>query len=1198
MSAVIPGADGKTSVDLQVPDNGYVSYLWKKSGSDSVVGTQRILTVNQPGYYIVSVTEKYGCSSNFSPAFHVVNAKGSNGPDAANNLSATAISNTSIALDWSNNPTPVFNETAFEIYRSTVSGGPYSFAGQVPADTLSYIDNNLQPNVKYFYKIRAVNDNAAAALSAEANAITQSDKTPPTAPANLRVVTSNNTSVTLAWDSSTDNVGVSRYEIFVNGVKSYSTNQTTFVVGSLQSSQQYAFYVKAKDISGNYSVQSNQVSAATILQGLHYKYYEGSWSVLPNFNTLTPVKQGTTKNVDISVRNRDDQFAFLWEGYIRVPVTGSYTFETNSDDGSALWIGTYDYSTAPLVNNDGLHSAQYAGGTITLNAGVYPIAIAFFEQGGDQSMSIYWTSKAAFGNTTRRVIADSYFNDTYTPAGTVPVKPGSVTATALSYNSIKVNWTDKSTNETAFEIYRATSINGSYAIIGSANANTTMFTDSSLSPATTYYYKIQAVNQYGGSGLTSGDTVITGGLNYNYYIGTWSSTPNFATLTPTTTGTVSTFTLTGASGNGYGFLFAGNINIPTAGTYTFYTKSNSGSNLYIGGYTSSNIVVTNSFSLTAQERSGTKTLAAGTYPIYVSYYYNKSGFNFGSASLTVSYQGPGISKQVIPAGALIQQTILPIPSATTLALPAAPAKPTSVSATALSSSSIRLNWTDAANNEIEYDVYRSIGDTTKFKQIATLSANANTFTDSVLYAHITYYYKIKVAGVGGTANYSSIVSAKTFNNAPVLISIADRSARYDISTNIIVSANDADGDALSFAAQNLPAFASLVNNGDRTASLVVNPSAANQGVYNIKLLVNDGNGGGDTTAFNLTVNNNYDPVANTISDYSINEGEAITIPLSATDANSSDVLSWSVSNLPNTFSILPDSNGNASLYIKPGFTAAGVYTVTATVSDGNGGSASKQFTLTVNDKDPNTNLFIRFMDQDQVGSPWNSVTGVTTNNLKDATNSNTGIGLQFQDPWWAAWHEGPVTGNNSGVYPDAVLQDYYYFGIFGGPETPSVKVTGLDTSSVYNFTFYGGSVWSGAADNGTTTYTIGEQTVSLAVQNNTQNTVSINKVKPNADGTITFTMGKGANTGAGYLNALVISSLYDDGTAPAAPNALTAQNATRGVLLSWNDIAYNETGYEVYRAGDAGTFNLIGTTSADAKNFTDTTVSGTTKIPV
>jgi hypothetical protein len=86
------------------------------------------------------------------------------------------------------------------------------------------------------------------------------------------------------------------------------------------------------------------------------------------------------------------------------------------------------------------------------------------------------------------------------------------------------------------------------------------------------------------------------------------------------------------------------------------------------------------------------------------------------------------------------------------------------------------------------------------------------------------------------------------------------------------------------------------------------------------------------------------------------------------------------------------------------------------------------------------------------------------------------------------------------------------------------------------------------------------------VQDNTQNTVSINALQPDANGNITFTMAKGANTSVGYLNALVINSVLDDGTMPLVPTSLIAESIGNGVKLSWNDASYNENNFQVYRS--------------------------------
>ncbi|MBC8034034.1 MAG: fibronectin type III domain-containing protein, partial [Chitinophagaceae bacterium] len=242
-------------------------------------------------------------------------------------------------------------------------------------------------------------------------------------------------------------------------------------------------------------------------------------------------------------------------------------------------------------------------------------------------------------------------------------------------------------------------------------------------------------------------------------------------------------------------------------------------------------------------------------------------------------------------------------------------------------------------------------------------------------------------------------------------------------------------------------------------------------------------------------------------------------------------------------------------------------------------------------------IFARVKYANNIGAPWNTLNGVTSTNLKDEFNNTTPIGINFSPNWWLPYNAGPTTGNNSGVYPDAVLNDFWYFGYYGGPETANVSVTGLNPAGKYNLTFYAGSVFGSVSDNGTTNYTVGNKTVSLYVQNNTRNTVSINDLVPDANGTITVNMSKAANTPIGYLNALVITSLYSDGTAPAAPKTLAALNVPgEGVKLTWADAAYNEGGYEVYRStNSAGSFSLLNTTSSGATAYTDATVSGATQ---
>ena len=59
---------------------------------------------------------------------------------------------------------------------------------------------------------------------------------------------------------------------------------------------------------------------------------------------------------------------------------------------------------------------------------------------------------------------------------------------------MRLTWTDRSATETGFRIERSPLTNTNFTEIATVGANTTSFTDSGLSRATTYYYRVRAYN--------------------------------------------------------------------------------------------------------------------------------------------------------------------------------------------------------------------------------------------------------------------------------------------------------------------------------------------------------------------------------------------------------------------------------------------------------------------------------------------------------------------------------------------------------------------------------------------------------------------------------------------------------------------------------------------------------------------------------
>ena len=119
-----------------------------------------------------------------------------------------------------------------------------------------------------------------------------------------------------------------------------------------------------------------------VASGLNCEYYEESLTALPDFSKLKPKKTVIVPLPDLSRRAREENFAFTYTGYIRIPKSGVYSFSLRSDDGSRLMIGGQK-----VVDNDGLHSSEdEQEGSIALEAGLHRFLLQHFQREGDKSL--------------------------------------------------------------------------------------------------------------------------------------------------------------------------------------------------------------------------------------------------------------------------------------------------------------------------------------------------------------------------------------------------------------------------------------------------------------------------------------------------------------------------------------------------------------------------------------------------------------------------------------------------------------------------------------------------------------------------------------------------------------------------------------------------------------------------------------------
>ncbi|MBM7770186.1 chitodextrinase [Actinokineospora baliensis] len=228
----------------------------------SVTGTSATidgLTADTEYSFTVRAKDAAG---NTSPASAALTVRTQSTPDttaptAPSNLRSTSTTATSISLTWAP-ATDNVGVTAYEVFEGTTTVATTS-------DTTTTI-TGLTPNTEHTYTVRA-KDSAGniSPASAPLNVRTQPapDTTAPTAPSNLRSTGTTPTSITLAWDPATDNVGVTGYQVFEGSTPIATTTDTTTTITGLTPDTEHTYTVKAKDAAGNTSPASAPLKART-----------------------------------------------------------------------------------------------------------------------------------------------------------------------------------------------------------------------------------------------------------------------------------------------------------------------------------------------------------------------------------------------------------------------------------------------------------------------------------------------------------------------------------------------------------------------------------------------------------------------------------------------------------------------------------------------------------------------------------------------------------------------------------------------------------------------------------------------------------------------------------------------------------------------------------------------------------------------
>ncbi len=622
-------------------------------------------------------------------------------PSAVANLAATAASSTQIRLTWtapSDGGSPI---TGYTLQRKSGSGSYTNVSTTISATATSYLDTGLTPGTTYTYQISARNSEGAGAWSSnEPSATTNSAA--PAAVADLSAATASSTAISLSWTApNAHGEAISGYRLerkagsdsFALVSSSIAGGATTYTDTGLTPATTYTYRIRAANSEGN-GAWSNEPSATTA-------------NAAPAAITdLRAAKDATNPTSTINLAwTAPAAHGAAITGYTLQRKIGTGNYE---DVSTAIAAGATTYSDTDLTPG-----TQYT----------YRIRAVNSVGNGD------WSNEpsAATDNAAPAAITD-------------------LSAAAATSTVIDLSWTAPAAHGAAISGYtlQRKSGSGSFANVSTTiAAGATTYTDTGLTPATTYTYRIRAANSVGDAD--------------------WSNEPSAKTDNAVPDAVEDLSAAKDAT------------NPTTQIRLTWTAPNNNGAD--ITSYTIQRISDDRPTWTELPPISGTSTsyLDTGLTPG------NEHSYNIRATNSVGDAEWSNFAL------------------ATTDSAP--PAAVTDLSATATSSTEIVLSWTaPAAHGEAitGYTLQRKSG-SGNYKDIATttIAASATSYSDTGLTPATEYTYRIRATNSEGDAAWSNEDSATTDNAAPAAITDLSATAASSVAVNLSWTAPAAHGEAIT-----------------------------------------------------------------------------------------------------------------------------------------------------------------------------------------------------------------------------------------------------------------------------------------------------------------------------------------------------------------------------------------------------------------
>ncbi len=238
------------------------------------------------------------------------------------------------AINAAHAPTdPLFIGTdIWDLGASTTSGTSMVAPAPAPADVWHWLATNLPGST--------------------ATSGSTPDTSPPSQPTGVTVTSTSASSVSLSWTASTDNVGVTGYDVLNGAAVAVSTSGTTAVVNGLAPDTSYTFTVRAKDAAGNTSTPSAPVTGRTAAQASNLLTNPGfetgtfsGWTCTTG--TAVATGQAATGTYSAALTPSDTTTATCSQS---VSVTAGHTYtlsaQLKSSSGAYIYVGGTGYGSA------------------------------------------------------------------------------------------------------------------------------------------------------------------------------------------------------------------------------------------------------------------------------------------------------------------------------------------------------------------------------------------------------------------------------------------------------------------------------------------------------------------------------------------------------------------------------------------------------------------------------------------------------------------------------------------------------------------------------------------------------------------------------------------------------------------------------------------------------------------------------------